>query len=427
VNASVAASPTMPVLRWLLNPAFWVPAADVFAVLTALALPWSTTLVSIFAACWLGAAALTFDYRAYGQFLKRPMCFLPFAMFGLAAIGTLWSDAPWHDRIYAVGPVVKFLLVPALFFHFRRSSRGTWVVVAFFVSCVLLMLTSWITAFDPAFTLKPAAGRVCGVFVKNYIDQSQEFALCVVALAYPVMTLLKENKRPMAWLLVALALGFIAFMVVVIASRTALVTMPIMLAVFALRHLQWRSIVVLSVVTVIAGLAWAVTPRMCRNVETLSRDFELYQERNEPTSAGLRIEFWTKSLHFIREAPVIGHGTGSIRGLFEKAATSDAAEASGQIVANPHNQTLSVAIQWGIPGVIVLYAMWWFHLLLFRGDGLVAWIGILVVVQNVLSSLFNSHLFDFHEGWMYVLGVGVAGGMILKREAGAAADGPVKS
>jgi hypothetical protein len=36
-----------------------------------------------------------------------------------------------------------------------------------------------------------------------------------------------------------------------------------------------------------------------------------------------------------------------------------------------------------------------------------------VVVQNVFTSLFNSHLFDFHEGWMYVLGVGVAGGMVL--------------
>jgi len=36
-----------------------------------------------------------------------------------------------------------------------------------------------------------------------------------------------------------------------------------------------------------------------------------------------------------------------------------------------------------------------------------------VVVQNVFTSLFNSHLFDFHEGWMYVLSVGVAGGMTL--------------
>jgi len=60
---------------------------------------------------------------------------------------------------------------------------------------------------------------------------------------------------------------------------------------------------------------------------------------------------------------------------------------------------------------MVLYAMWFSHLVLFRGDDLAAWIGLVVVVQNLVSSLFNSHLFDFHEGWIYVLGVGIAGGM----------------
>jgi hypothetical protein len=39
-------------------------------------------------------------------------------------------------------------------------------------------------------------------------------------------------------------------------------------------------------------------------------------------------------------------------------------------------------------------------------------------VQNVVSSLFNSHLFDFTQGWLYVIGVGIAGGMVL-RELGA--------
>jgi O-antigen ligase len=67
--------------------------------------------------------------------------------------------------------------------------------------------------------------------------------------------------------------------------------------------------------------------------------------------------------------------------------------------------------------------MWLCHLLLFRDEGLVAWIGLLVVLQNFLGSLFNSHLFDFHEGWMYVLGVGVAGGMVLRaRSSGEAAE-----
>ena len=43
--------------------------------------------------------------------------------------------------------------------------------------------------------------------------------------------------------------------------------------------------------------------------------------------------------------------------------------ASNDVIGNPHNQTFNVAMQWGIIGVVVLYAMWLLHLLLFRGEG----------------------------------------------------------
>ena len=49
-----------------------------------------------------------------------------------------------------------------------------------------------------------------------------------------------------------------------------------------------------------------------------------------------------------------------------------------QVIGNPHNQTLNVAVQWGLAGVVVLYAMWLSHFLLFRGDDLASWIGSLV-------------------------------------------------
>ena len=58
--------------------------------------------------------------------------------------------------------------------------------------------------------------------------------------------------------------------------------------------------------------------------------------------------------------------------------------------------------------------MWIAHLLLFRGNGLAEWIGLVVVLQNIVGSLFNSHLFDFVKGWVYVVGVGVAGGISKK-------------
>ena len=83
------------------------------------------------------------------------------------------------------------------------------------------------------------------------------------------------------------------------------------------------------------------------------------------------------------------------------------------MVGDPHNQTLNVAVQWGIVGVVLLWALWLTHLALFRGETMAAWVGLTVVVQNMLTSLLNSHLLHFHEGWMYMLGVGVAGGMVL--------------
>jgi O-antigen ligase len=428
VNAGAVASPAHIVLRLWRDPAAWLTAADIFAVLTALALPWSTSLVAIFVLCWLGAAAWMLDYRVYFESLKRPICFLPIALFVLAAIGTLWSDASWAARLYAVGPAAKLLVLPGLFYHFERSTRGWWVFIAFLVSCTLLMAVSWIVAFDPGFTLKPEADTSRGIFVKNYIDQSQEFVLCAVALAYPIVLALRDKRIWLAALLTAVALGFVANMALVVVSRTALVTMPIMLAVFAALHLKWRSnVVIFCAAALLAGLAWTISPQLRWTATTFVRDYQIYKELHQPTSIGLRLEFWQKSLRFFAEAPLIGHGTGSTRGLFEQAATGPSVLVGGQVIGNPHNQTLNVAVQWGIAGVIVLYAMWWFHLALFRGDGLVAWIGLLVVVQNIFTSLFNSHLFDFHEGWMYVLGVGVAGGMVLRGRAGAAENNPVQA
>ena len=415
MSLSAVAPPMSLVRRYWRDRALWTTIADVFAILAALTLPWSTTLPGIFVPCWLGAVAWVMDWRAYGRLLKLPICYLPFALAGLALIGTLWSDAAWGARLYAVSPALKLLVLPGLFYHFERSSRGMWVFIAFLVSCALLMVMSWIVAYDPSLSLKaPGEPGGRGIFVKNYIDQSQEFALCAVALAYPVIRLLQTNRVWQALVLVAISLGFIVNMAFVIVSRTAMVTIPIMLAVFALLHLKWRTtVMIFGALVVMAGLAWATSPQLQTTLDTFSRDYRLYKTQNVPTSIGMRLEFWKKSLQFFAEAPVIGHGTGSTRGLFERAATGDTYSATSQVIGNPHNQTLNVAVQWGSAGIILLYAMWLVHLLLFRGDGLVAWIGLLVVVQNIFTSLFNSHIFDFHEGWMYVLGVGIAGGMTL--------------
>ena len=389
---------------------------DLVAVLLAALLPWSTSGVGIGFVLWLAAVAATLELRPFLRSLQRPIGALPIALVALAALGTLWSDAPWETRLHALGPAAKLLALPFLFYHFERSARGMWVFVAFLASCTLMTVASWIVVIHPGLSLKiPGEPTGHGIFVKNYIAQSQEFVLCVVVLAFPIITLFREGKIRQALLLTAVAANFVVNMVFVVVSRTALVTLPVMLAAFAMAHLKWRTNVMLFAAAIVLGpLAWTVSPQLQATTNRFVRDYRVYKELNQPTSIGLRLEFWEKSLRFFAEAPVIGHGTGSTRGLFEAAATGPAVLAQGQVIGNPHNQTLNVAVQWGTIGVVILYAMWISHFLLFRGEGLAAWIGLMVVLQNVFSSLFNSHLFDFHEGWMYVLGVGIAGGMVLR-------------
>jgi O-antigen ligase len=416
-------------VSWMLSawhdPAARMRNVDLIAVLVAVLLPWSTSGVSIGMVLWLAALATTLELRPFLHSLKRPICVLPIALVALAVMGTLWSDAPWSARTYALSPATKLLVLPFLFYHFERSARGMWVFVAFLVSCTLMTVASWMVAIDPNLTLKvPGEPMDRGIFVKNYIDQSQEFLLCTVVLAFPIITLLREGKIRHALLLMLVAANFVVNMVFVVVSRTALVTLPVMLAVFAMAHLKWRTNVLLFAATVILGaLAWTVSPQLQATTDKFTRDYRIYKELNQPTSIGLRLEFWEKSLRFFAEAPFIGHGTGSTRGLFEAAATGPAVLAQGQVIGNPHNQTLNVAVQWGAVGVVILYAWWFSHFLLFRGEGLAAWIGLMVVLQNMFSSLFNSHLFDFHEGWMYVLGVGIAGGMVLRARSEAESSG----
>jgi hypothetical protein len=407
---------------------------DLLAVVVVALLPWTTSGLAIAMALWIVAVFFTLDPQAFLRSLLRPASALPLGFFALAVAGILWADVPWATRLHGISPAVKLLTIPLLLYHFERSHRGVWAFTAFLVSCALMMILSCIVWLEPEWRLGSTMTR--GIAVKNYLDQSQEFSLCLFALAWPALWLLHRKRFALAAGCAALMVAFLANMIFVVTARTALVCMPVLLVLFAVRELSRRATVLLfAIVGVAAVAAWFASPYLHERVADTVSDYRHYQEdgmvyqsstatapeylRN-PT--GLRLEYWRKSLKFLSAAPILGNGTGSIRQLFER----DAAGRTGvnaEIVSNPHNQTLNVAVQWGTVGVILLYAMWLVHLLLFRGNSLAAWIGLLVVVQNFVSSIFNSHLFDFVEGWIYVLGVGIAGGMVLKarRSKGAAA------
>ena len=201
-------------------------------------------------------------------------------------------------------------------------------------------------------------------------------------------------------------------------SRTTLVILPVLALLFGARQFGWRGIFGAGAIgLVIVGGAWTTSPYLRDRIQSVVTQTRAFETKDARTSTGERIVFWTKSLRFIASAPVLGHGTGSITALFRQAAVGETG-VQGEVSTNPHNMTFAIAIQIGLVGAVVLWAMWFAQLWLFRGSGLVAWIGLVIVVQNVVGSLFNSFIFDFTEGWLFVFGVGVVAGMLRRQRDG---------
>ena len=399
------------------DSAAWIRAADILAVLVALSLPWSTSLVAIFITVFLLSLIPAFDAKHFVQALKQPASVAPVALFAVALLGMLWaSDISWTARLHGLAPVAKLLLIPFFIYQFEKSGRGLWVAIAFLASCTVVMLASWLIAIDPQLVLEP--GKAAGVPVKNPIAQSQEFALCAFGVLGAAGYFFQGRSKKLAMLMAALAAAFLANMVFVATSRTVLVCIPVLLAVFAIVHLKRRGAMILLIVALAAiAAAWSTSPYLRWRASALFSEYQQYQDTNAVNSTGQRLEYWRKSIKFIEAAPLFGHGTGSTKALFERDAIGQTG-VSAEVIGNPHNQTLNVAIQWGVLGLLALYAIWIAHLSVFLSpSGLAAWIGLVAVVENFVSSLFNSHLFDFTEGWIYVLAVGVAGGMVFRERA----------
>ena len=396
-----------------------------FAIIAAAMLPWSTSIAGIFALAFTIAFLTTAKWSAFFRSLKHPASISALAVVLVALLGLFWAiDIPWSERLRGLSPMGKFLGIPLLIYYFGQSERSRYIFFAFVASCTVLMLYSWIVLFFPGLSIHYKSDQP-GIPVKNYIDQSQGFAFCLFALAAVAIEAYRKQQRAVAISAAIIAAALAANLAFVNVSRTALVYSPIIAVMFAYRYLGGKQfwIALLTLVLAVAGL-WAVSPNLQHKTSAVFAEYKVRMTDRGPSSVGERLEYWNKSIRFIEAAPVLGHGTGSTKTLFQRDAIGKTG-LSALITGNPHNQTLLFAIQWGLIGCLALYAMWITHLWTFRDGGLVAWIGLVGVVQNILSSLFNSHLSDFYQGWLYVLVVGIAASTIYgPADAREASAGP---
>ena len=382
--------------------------ADWAVVAVAVALPWSTSAVGIAIAAWLVILLPSLDAQSLKRELVTPAGGFPAVLWCLGVVGVLWADVGWHDRFAGLDSFYRLLAIPLLLAQLRRTGNGIWVVCGFFISSTVLLIASYAIVF----AFGDRWHGVYGVPVHDTIFQGSVFLICTFgALGYAVLAC---EKRGWPWQFALLAIGalFMINFAFVTTSCIALLIAPLLFVLLGWRLFGWKgALSAVLLAAIVGGAMWAASPVLRDRITRSFVEMQKYQA-NEASSIGEHMVFLKGSLPIIASAPIIGHGTGTIAQEFRRI-TAGKTGVSATPTVNPHNQTFAVAIQLGVVGAVVLWAMWIAHIALFTGSSALAWLGLVLVVENVLSSTVHSHLFDFNSGWLYVFGVGVLGGTIL--------------
>jgi O-antigen ligase len=403
---SVAAARVEPMAARLTRLADWL------AVALAVSLPWSTSVTTILAGAWVVVALFTLDRESMERVRSMAAVVLPLAIVIYAIAAVAWSDVAWPLRLRSLPAVVKLAAIPLLLIHFRRTGACGPVFAGFFMSCCVLFVASWLLVL--ALTLDPTWSwpyADWGVPVKDYISQSGFFSICIVVLLDRALSARNTSPRTTALYLVGAALFFINI-IFVATGRTSLIVLAVLLLLLGAMRLKPRPFLLfVGFLVALAAVSWTSSPYLRHRITNVAEEIKAFRANEVDTSSGARIEFWKHSVEIVKEAPLLGHGAGSTREAMSRSFGVD--PKSSGAPSNPHNQILATAIPYGLVGVVLLIAMWLAHLRLFLAPGPVAFIGLAIVMQNIVGGLFNSHLFDFTQGWFYVLGVGIAGGALL--------------
>lgn len=164
------------------------------------------------------------------------------------------------------------------------------------------------------------------------------------------------GQRRWPWLVAAtLALFNIVFMV---ESRTTYLTLIPLLGYWSWRillkeRLTLRSALVASTLLIGALAAGWFTPQVRqRLVVSVTHEIELYVHQRAPTSTGIRLELWRRTLPIIASAPVFGHGLHQWAPLYRQS-IEGLPNFDAFLMGHPHQEMLLILAEQGAAGLLV--------------------------------------------------------------------------
>jgi O-antigen ligase len=388
---------------------------QIAAVTTAFMIPVSTSGQAIALSLFVLFAALTVERKEWVMTLTTPAAAVPVGLYFLIVIGMSWSPAPFAPG-GGVTHYAKLLLIPVAMACAFTPREALQIGYGFLAGCLVVLVLSFLSFF--ILLPPPFRHAMDGVPLKDNAVQSGCFALCAFGLALGGVSVWVEGNRRRATAMIMLALVFLADIFLIFISKTGVLMTAALVGLFVVHAEGWRrSLLIATPIALVVAIAlWSSAPAQRRLAE-IATDIHAVDSDKGSSEATLstasRLDFWSKAVEFIREAPLLGHGTGSTKSLYQ---SLEATRPSpyGEAVPDPHNQFFAIAIQVGLLGGVMLLVMWAVHFSMFVGGSFASAMGQAVVIQNFIGSLFNSHLSTVTQGMLYCLAVGLLGGILQR-------------
>ncbi len=376
--------------------ACWLVVFSAFAV--PLPAAWISLSTLLFLLAWLCAGRFA---ERWAVIRRNPLAVLSLVLCGWMAVAIAWSPAEAREAIDNWWHYRELLLLAPMLSVVARDDRniGTWqarILLAFVLGFCVALGASFLRWFG----VLPDMG-FRGMYAG--FGGRTGFSLMLVFVTYVCL----EQGRLEPWhrsgwaLLGLLCLGNLFF---INSGRTGQAGLLVLVPLALSHWLGLRGLIasVLVAPLLAAGLYFGV-PVVQQRVAESAEHIAAFEAGRPETGDGLRLEFWFNSVDFIRQAPLLGAGTGGYAVQYRQLAAREGLTGP-RVSDNPHNEYLMIASQQGLVGLALLLALWGVQ---WRGAARLPPVrrnltrALLLLIAT--GDLFNSFLLDNMEGHFYLL------------------------
>lgn len=341
---------------------------------------------------------------------SNPVVVIGCAWFAVHLLAAFYSIGAMADVATALRKASTFLLLPIAVVTLQDANdreRAWFAFLAAIALTVVLSTMRWTGAIPDEFPGLRPAGYSPSVVFKFQLTQNLLVAFGAFAFAVHAH---RATSTRLRWLLAACAAACAINVDFIGDGRTGQLVLFVLIVYFG----AWRAglrgaIAGLAAASVFSAVAY-VTPgsSLQRRSAVAMDEAEQWQTsgRSRGSSAGERLEFYENTLPIIRRHPIVGVGTGGFAAAYEKQVRGSEIPPT----RNPHSEYLLKAVEFGIPGLCLLLALFWtcwhtacrlpdtHHTALARG----------VVIAIGAASLVSSTLSDHTESFLFVWAIGLA-------------------